>query len=642
MVAAIPLLPLFAALIVGLFSRRIGDALALFVTCLFMLVATAVALRLCFSVVVQDIEKVIVFAPWFDLGSISVAWSMRIDTLSAVMMAVVCVISTLVHIYSAGYMRGDASLPRFMAYLSLFTFFMLALVSADNLLQMFFGWEGVGLASYLLIGYWHQKESAARAGVKAFLVNRIGDFGFVLGICATYAMFDTLVFSEIFARVPDVLGREFSVFGWNIEAITAICLLFFMGAMGKSAQLGLHIWLPDAMEGPTPVSALIHAATMVTAGVFMLCRMSGLFEYSEDALSLIAYFGAATAFFAATVAVVQNDLKRVIAYSTCSQLGYMVLAVGLSAYGAAMFHLTTHAFFKALLFLAAGSLIHALSGEQDMRKMGGLRAMIPLTYLLFWVGVLALVGIPIFSGYYSKDIIIEAAWASHTVTGLVAFVLANLGVLLTACYSTRMLVMSFHRTPRFDEKVMRRVHESPPVMSIPLLLLACGAIGSGYLLKEWFVGSGSDAFWRGSLFVEEYHTALLDAHHAPRWVQALPLFLAVLGVALGLLCYQIFTTLPARLARFLRPLYRFLCEQWYIEALYRILFLKSTFALARLLWQGGDLKTIDAFGPDGISAVVRWLGGRFRLLQSGYVYHYVFAVLTGVVLLGAFAVARHL
>ncbi len=642
MVAAIPLLPLCAALIVGLSSRRIGDALALFTTCLFMLVATAIALRLCFAVVVEDIEKTITLAPWFSLGSLDIAWAMRIDTLSAVMMAVVCLISTLVHIYSAGYMREDPSLPRFMAYLSLFTFFMLALVSADNLLQMFFGWEGVGLASYLLIGYWHQKESAARAGVKAFLVNRIGDFGFVLGICATYAMFDTLVFSEIFARVPDVLGQEFSVFGWKIEAVTAICLLLFFGAMGKSAQLGLHVWLPDAMEGPTPVSALIHAATMVTAGVFMLCRMSGLFEYSEDALALITCLGAATAVFAATIAVVQNDLKRVIAYSTCSQLGYMILAVGLSAYGAAMFHLTTHAFFKALLFLAAGSLIHALSGEQDMRKMGGLRAMIPLTYLLFWVGVLALVGIPIFSGFYSKDIIIEAAWASHTIVGLFAFALANLGVLLTACYATRMLVMSFHHNPRFGEKVMMHVHEAPPAMSIPLLLLACGAVGSGYLLKEWFVGSSSDAFWRDSIFVEEYHTALLDAHHSPRWVRSLPLFLSVLGIALGLLCYQLFTSLPARLARFLRPLYRFLCEQWYIDALYRLLFLKSAFALARLLWQGGDKKTIDAFGPDGLSALVRWLGGRFRLLQSGYVYHYVFAVLTGVVVLGAFAVARHL
>ncbi len=641
MIAAIPLLPLGAALLVGLFSRRIGNALALFVTCLFMLVATALALRLCF-LVVRGFETTLVLAPWFSLGTLEVAWSMRIDTLSAVMMAVVCVVSTLVHVYSAGYMREDVSLPRFMAYLSLFTFFMLALVSANDLLQMFFGWEGVGLASYLLIGYWHHKESAARAGVKAFLVNRIGDFGFVLGICATYAMFDTLVFGEIFARVPDVLGREFSVFGWQIEAVTAICLLLFMGAMGKSAQLGLHIWLPDAMEGPTPVSALIHAATMVTAGVFMLCRMSGLFEYSEDALAFITCLGAATAFFAATVAVVQNDLKRVIAYSTCSQLGYMVLAVGLSAYGAAMFHLTTHAFFKALLFLAAGSLIHALNGEQDMRKMGGLRAMIPLTYLLFWVGMLSLVGIPPFSGFYSKDIIIEAAWTSHTLPGLFAFALANLGVLLTACYSTRMLVMSFHHRPRFDEQVMSHVHESPPSMSIPLLLLACGALGSGYLLKDWFVGNGSDAFWRGSIFVEDYHTALLDAHHAPRWVKSLPLFLGVLGIGLGLLCYQILTTLPAHLARFLRPIYRFLCEQWYVDALYRLLFLKSAFALAHLLWRGGDQKTIDALGPDGISNVVRWLGGRFRLLQSGYVYHYVFAVLTGVVLLGAFAVARHL
>ena len=642
MIAAIPLLPLVASLIVGLFSRRIGDALALFVTCLFMIVACAIALRLCFAVVVEGLETTVTLAPWFEIGSLSVSWSMRIDTLSAVMMAVVCLVSTLVHIYSAGYMHGDASLPRFMAYLSLFTFFMLALVSADNLLQMFFGWEGVGLASYLLIGYWHHKDSASRAGVKAFLVNRIGDFGFVLGICATYAMFDTLVFNEIFARVPDVLGQEFSVFGMKIEAVTGICLLFFVGAMGKSAQLGLHVWLPDAMEGPTPVSALIHAATMVTAGVFMLCRMSGLFEYSEDALALIACVGAATALFAATIAVVQNDLKRVIAYSTCSQLGYMILAVGLSAYGAAMFHLTTHAFFKALLFLAAGSLIHALSGEQDMRKMGGLRAMIPLTYLLFWVGVLALIGIPLFSGFYSKDIIIEAAWASHTIVGIVAFTLAHLGVLLTACYATRMLVMSFHRTPRFNEQVMTRVHESPPVMWIPLVLLAFGAIFSGYLLKEWFVGNESDAFWRTSIFVEDYHTALLDAHHSPRWVKALPLFLAVLGVALGLLCYQIFTGLPARLARFLRPFYRFLYEQWYIDALYRFLFLNSAFALARLLWHGGDRKTIDALGPDGLSAVVRGLGERFRLLQSGYVYHYVFAILAGVVLLGAFALLRQL
>lgn len=642
MIVAIPLLPLFASIIVGLFSRRMGSALALFITCLFMIIASILAINLFLRTALNGFETTITIAPWFEVGNLSIAWAMQIDTLSSVMMAIVCVVSTLVHIYSAGYMQDDASLPRFMAYLSLFTFFMLALVSADNLLQMFFGWEGVGLASYLLIGYWHHKDSAARAGVKAFLVNRIGDFGFVLGICATYKMFGTLNFHYIFAMVPNVLGEELVIFNWHFEAITAICLLLFVGAMGKSAQLGLHVWLPDAMEGPTPVSALIHAATMVTAGVFMLCRMSGLFEYSETALAVITLFGAATAFFAASVAITQNDLKRVIAYSTCSQLGYMVLAVGLSAYGAAMFHLTTHAFFKALLFLSAGSLIHALSGEQDMNRMGGLRSMMPLTYLLFWVGVLSLAGIPIFSGYYSKDIILESAWASHTIVGQIAFLFGNISVFLTAGYATRMIIMSFHSLPRFGEKLMKRVHEAPPVMSIPLLLLAVGAISSGFLLKDWFVGEGSDQFWRSSIFVEDYHSALEDAHHSPRWVESLPLFLSVLGIATGFLCYQIFTSLPSRLASLLRPIHRFLVEKWYFDSLYNLLFLRGAFGLARVLWHGVDQRTIDAFGPDGISAIASKLGERLRAMQSGYVYHYVFAILIGVVLFGALAIAQRL
>lgn len=642
MITSIPLLPLIASIIVGLLSRRIGATLALFITCLFMIIATFIAIDLFFTTALRGFETTVIIAPWFEIGDLSIVWAMQIDTLSVVMMVTVCIVSTLVHIYSAEYMRDDPSLPRFMAYLSLFTFFMLVLVSSNNLLQMFFGWEGVGLSSYLLIGYWYHRESAARAGVKAFLVNRIGDFGFVLGICAIYKMFGTLNFTEIFAAVPDVLGQKLSFFSWNFEAITAICLLLFVGAIGKSAQLGLHIWLPDAMEGPTPVSALIHAATMVTAGVFMLCRLSGLFEYSETALAVISLFGAGTAFFAASVAITQNDIKRVIAYSTCSQLGYMILAVGLSAYSAAMFHLITHAFFKALLFLAAGSLIHAMSGEQDMRNMGGLRSMTPLTYILFWIGVLSLAGIPFFSGYYSKDIILETAWASHSIVGQIAFLLGNIGVFLTACYATRMIVMSFHSLPRFGEKIMKHVREAPLLMNIPLLVLAFGAIAAGFLLKNWFINEGSTLFWRDSIFVEEYHTSLQDAHHSPKWVKTLPLFLSLLGISTGFLCYQIFTSLPARLARALPAVYRFLLKQWYIDALYRTTFLRGTFVFARMLWHGVDQKTIDFFGPDGISSVIRTLGSRLRSIQSGYVYHYVFAILMGVVLIGAFTIAQQL
>ncbi len=468
MYSAAIFLPLIASIIAGLFGRFLGDRGAQIVTCGALLISAVLAVPIFYQVAVLGQPRDVEVMTWFTSGAFEVSWALRFDTLSAVMICVVTWVSAAVHVYSIGYMSHDKSIPRFFSYLSLFTFFMLMLVTANNFVQMFFGWEGVGLASYLLIGFWYDKPEANAAAIKAFLVNRVGDFGFALGIMATFFLFNTVAFDQVFAAVPDKAGSTLQFLGFEGSAMTIICILLFIGAMGKSAQIGLHTWLPDAMEGPTPVSALIHAATMVTAGVFMVCRLSPMFEYSETALMVVTIVGATTAIFAASVGMVQNDIKRVIAYSTCSQLGYMFFAAGVSAYPAAMFHLTTHAFFKALLFLGAGSVIHAMSGEQDIRKMGGIYRYIPYTYMLMWVGSLALAGIPFFAGYYSKDIVLEAAYASQTPWGMYAFWLGVLAALLTAFYSWRLLLLTFHGKPRADEKVMHHVHESPNSMLIPM------------------------------------------------------------------------------------------------------------------------------------------------------------------------------
>jgi len=568
--------------------------------------------------------------PWIVSGDADAAWSLRFDTLTAVMLVVVNWVSFMVHVYSVGYMHHDPSVPRFQSYLSFFTFSMLMLVTSDNLVQLFFGWEGVGVASYLLIGFWYEKPSACAAAIKAFVVNRVGDFGFALGIFAIYQIFGTVDFEPIFAGAAAKASLSIHVFGLDANALTVCCLLLFVGAMGKSAQLGLHTWLPDAMEGPTPVSALIHAATMVTAGVFMVARMSPLFEYSQTALNVVTVVGALTAIFAATVGCVQNDIKRIIAYSTCSQLGYMFFAIGVSAYQAGIFHLFTHAFFKALLFLGAGSVIHAMSDEQDIRRMGGIARRIPLTCVLMYIGSIALAGVPPFAGYWSKDTILEAAWGAGTHFGQFAYVLGVAAAFLTAFYSWRLLILTFHGRPRADEHVMAHVHESPAVMTVPLMVLAAGAIFAGYVGHADFVGEGAGRFWSKAIFLLDDHEALHNAHHVPTLISLLPTVVAVAGIALAYVMYMFAPQLPRLLARTFAGPHRFLLNKWYFDELYDWLFVKPAFWLGNGLWKGGDGAVIDGCGPDGVAAAARDIARRTSALQSGYLYHYAFAMLIGV------------
>ncbi|WP_455372369.1 NADH-quinone oxidoreductase subunit L [Limibacillus halophilus] len=632
MEALIVFLPLLGAIIAGFFGKKIGDRGAQIVTCSFLVIAAVLS---CISFASigfgEEKQKVIELFTWFDSGAFEASWALRIDTLSAVMLVVVTVVSAMVHIYSIGYMSHDKSIARFFSYLSLFTFFMLMLVTADNFVQMFFGWEGVGLASYLLIGFWYHKPSANAAAIKAFLVNRVGDVGFALGIAGCFLLFGTVNFETAFNAAPNYQDYAVTVFGIDGNALTIICLLLFIGAMGKSAQLGLHTWLPDAMEGPTPVSALIHAATMVTAGVFMLCRLSPIFEYAPDALTVVTIIGACTAFFAATIGTTQNDIKRVIAYSTCSQLGYMFFAIGVSAYSAAIFHLMTHAFFKALLFLGAGSVIHAVSDEQDMRKMGGLWKTIPYTYALMWIGSLALAGIPPFAGFFSKDMVLEAAYAAHTQAGTFAYWAGVIAAFLTAFYSWRLLLMTFHGKFRGDPHVLEHAHESPKVMLLPLVVLATGAVLAGYVAYEWFVGHGREEFWALSIFTLE--DVIEEAHHVPAWVKYLPLAAGLSGIGLAYVAYLFAPGIPAAFTKAARPLYLFLLNKWYFDELYDRIFVRPAIYLGKGLWQTGDVTLIDGIGPNGVAAAAKNLAARVARLQSGYVYHYAFAMLIGVVFL---------
>ncbi|TJW46615.1 MAG: NADH-quinone oxidoreductase subunit L, partial [Mesorhizobium sp.] len=575
------------------------------------------------------------------------SWALRIDTLTVVMLVVVNTVSALVHIYSIGYMHHDPDRPRFFAYLSLFTFAMLMLVTADNLVQMYFGWEGVGLASYLLIGFWYKKPSANAAAIKAFIVNRVGDFGFALGIFGVFVLFGSVNLGTIFANAATFIPAEGAAEGAAVltflgyvldkqSAMTVVCLLLFMGAMGKSAQVPLHTWLPDAMEGPTPVSALIHAATMVTAGVFMLARLSPLFEVSQSALTVVTFIGAFTAFFAATVGLVQNDIKRVIAYSTCSQLGYMFVALGVGAYGAAIFHLFTHAFFKALLFLGSGSVIHAVSDEQDMRNMGGLRTLIPKTYWMMVIGTLALtgVGIPVTiigtAGFFSKDAIIEAAFASHNSVAATAFVLLVVAACFTSFYSWRLIFMTFHGQPRASHEVMHHVHESPPVMLVPLFILAAGALFAGVIFHGAFIGEGYAEFWKASLFTLPENRILHEIHELPLWVELAPFIAMLIGFAIAWQFYIRAPEMPRNLAAHHRGLYAFLLNKWYFDELYDFLFVRPAKRLGRFLWKTGDGAIIDGLGPDGVSARVVDVTNRVVKLQTGYLYHYAFAMLIGV------------
>jgi NADH-quinone oxidoreductase subunit L len=631
MIALTVFLPLIGALIAGLFGRLIGARGAQLVTC-GALVLSAVLGTVIFARAVTGAEPYTVeLFTWVSSGSLEFTWALMVDPLTAVMVFVVTVVSALIHVYSIGYMAHDPHVPRFMAYLSLFTFAMLMLVTADNFLQLYFGWEAVGLCSYLLIGFWYTRPAANAAAIKAFLVNRVGDFAFGLGIFAIYLVFDSVDYATVFASAPAVAGTTIGFLGVEVGTITLITLLLFVGAMGKSAQLFLHTWLPDAMEGPTPVSALIHAATMVTAGVFMVARTSPLFELSDTTLAVVTVIGASTAVVTASIGLVQNDIKRVIAYSTCSQLGYMFFALGVSAYAAGIFHLLTHAFFKALLFLGAGSVIHAMSDEQDMRKMGGIWRMIPLTYALMWIGSLANAGIPPFSGFFSKDVILESAYAAGTAVGGYAYWLGALAVTMTGFYSWRLLFMTFHGPARADEKVMAHVHESPKVMTIPLILLAVGAVvagGAGLGLVD-----AQGLYWGGSLAQAPGHTSLADAHGVPAWAKYLPLALALAGIAVAWLFYIRMPELPARLAERVRWLYLFLLNKWYFDELYDRLFVAPAKRLGLGLWKSGDGELIDGVGPDGVAAAVIDIARRASRLQTGYVYHYAFAMLIGVALL---------
>ena len=644
MYSAIVFLPLMGFLIAGLLGRSIGHRASELITSSFVLLAALLSWIAFFSVALGHAEpRIVTIFSWIQSGALSVDWSIRVDTLTIVMLVVVNTVSALVHVYSIGYMHDDPHRSRFFAYLSLFTFAMLTLVTADNLLQMFFGWEGVGVASYLLIGFWYQKPSANAAAMKAFIVNRVGDFGFALGICGVYVLFDSISFAEIFANAEAMQGKTIHFLGQEWDALTTICLLLFMGAMGKSAQFLLHTWLPDAMEGPTPVSALIHAATMVTAGVFMVARLSPLFEMAPTALEVVTVIGATTAFFAATVGLVQNDIKRVIAYSTCSQLGYMFVALGIGAYGAAVFHLFTHAFFKALLFLGAGSVIHAVSNEQDMRRMGGLSKHIKLTYWMMLIGTLALTGVGIpgtlfgFAGFNSKDAIIESAFAAQNGASEYAFGMIVIAALFTSFYSWRLIFMTFHGKERMSPDVKANIHESPKVMTVPLLVLSVGAVFAGMTFAGDFFGHHYDEFWKGALFVSADNTILDDFHYVPWAVKMAPFVMMLLGLITAYIFYIRSPNLPKRLAERHHILYRFLLNKWYFDELYGYLFVRSAKALGRLLWKGGDERIIDHYGPNGIAARVLATTQRVVKMQTGFVYHYAFAMMIGAVLLITFA-----
>jgi NADH-quinone oxidoreductase subunit L len=648
MYQAIVFLPLLGFLIVGLFGTSLGAKASEYITSGFLVISAVLSWVAFFAVGFGEGEVFTVpVLRWIQSGGLEAAWALRIDTLTVVMLVVVNTVSALVHIYSIGYMHHDPNRPRFFAYLSLFTFAMLMLVTADNLVQMFFGWEGVGLASYLLIGFWYKKPSANAAAIKAFVVNRIGDFGFALGIFGVFVLFGSVNLGTIFANAATFIPAEgapqgaavLTFLGYALDkqaAMTVVCLLLFMGAMGKSAQVPLHTWLPDAMEGPTPVSALIHAATMVTAGVFMLARLSPLFELSHSALIVVTFIGAFTAFFAATVGLVQNDIKRVIAYSTCSQLGYMFVALGVGAYGAAIFHLFTHAFFKALLFLGSGSVIHAVSDEQDMRRMGGLRTLIPKTYWMMVIGTLALtgVGIPVTvigtAGYFSKDAIIESAFAAHNPVAGLAFVLLVVAACFTSFYSWRLIFMTFHGQPRASHEVMHHVHESPPVMLVPLYILAAGALFAGVIFHGAFIGEGYAEFWKASLFTLPENHILHDIHEVPFWVKLAPFVAMLVGFAIAWQFYIRAPEMPKNLAAQHRGLYAFLLNKWYFDELFDFLFVRPAKRLGHFLWKTGDGTVIDGLGPDGVSARVVDVTNRVVKLQTGYLYHYAFAMLIGV------------
>ncbi len=625
--------PLAGALVSGLLGRIIGDKAAMGASILGMVVAAICGPLAFFQLTAGAAPGVLDLGTWIESGNLHVSWALRYDTLSAAMVAMVSFVSMLIHVYSVGYMGHDAR-PRyrFFAYLSLFSFAMLMLVTANNLAQIFFGWEGVGLCSYLLIGYWYDRPSACAAAMKAFIVNRVADLPFAVGLALIFLKFGSIGFDTIFPAVAQHGADTYALFGTSFSAIETIGMLLFIGAMGKSAQLGFHVWLPDAMEGPTPVSALIHAATMVTAGVFLMARMSPLMEFAPDTLVFVTFIGASTALFAATVGCTQNDIKRVIAYSTCSQLGYMFAAVGVGAYQASVFHLITHAFFKALLFLSAGSVIHAMSDEQDMRKMGGLAKIIPVTCTVMWIGNLALAGIPPLAGSYSKDAIISATYAAHTGIGTYAFICTLLAAFLTAFYSWRLLFMTFHGKSRASHHALEHAHESPWVMLAPLVVLAFGAVFAGWALNTWFIGADWEHFWNGAIFNGPHNQIMENIERVPEWVEMAPLVLAILGIGLAWVMYIASPLLPIRLAMTFRPIYRFLLNKWYFDELYNVIFVQPTIRLARVFWQVGDVTIIDGV-PNGLAEITSDGSRQIVKIQTGSLAVYAFVMLIGVVAL---------
>ena len=677
MYSAILLLPLLGAIIAGFFHRQIGERMAMLIPTGILMFCAVLSWIAFFSL--GEPGSVELFR-WIGSGDLQAYWSIRVDRLTCVMLVVVTTVSSLVHMYSIGYMEEDEAKPRFFAYLSFFTFAMLALVTGDNLLQIFFGWEGVGVASYLLIGFWYKKGSANAAAIKAFVVNRVGDFGFLLGMFGLFYLTGSIMLDDVFAEAEKLAAVETRFLGYEVRAVELVCLLLFVGACGKSAQFLLHTWLPDAMEGPTPVSALIHAATMVTAGVFLVCRMSPLFDLTHTALLVVTIVGATTAFFAATVGLVQNDIKRVIAYSTCSQLGYMFAAAGVGAYEAAMFHLFTHAFFKALLFLGAGSVIHAMHHEQDMRKMGGLAKKIPMTYYMMLAGTLAItgVGVPLtyfgFAGFLSKDIIIESAYAGHNAAHMYAFWMLVISALMTSFYSWRLIFMTFHGETRADHHTYDHAHESPNVMMIPLYVLAVGAALAGMLWYGDFVGHHEGEWWGPSIFNSPDNHVLHDAHEVPKWVKVspfvamltglgiavamylkgvaggiklafgalsgivlliagVPWWAAIVGLSIMVLVWLIPYGSNVTMAERNKPLYDFLLNKWYFDEIYDFIFVRPAMWIGSFLWKRGDGSTIDGFLNGVAMGIVPWLTRFAGRVQSGFLFHYAFVMLIGVSLI---------
>ncbi len=626
MVYIIVFLPLLGSVLSGFFGRYIGSKSSEIITCLCVSISACLSLLIFYKVIYHDYTNHVIIAKWIESGTLNVNWSIYVDPLSALMLVVVTLISAIVHIYSVGYMSHDPHKPRFMSYLSLFTFAMLMLVTADNFIQLFFGWEGVGVCSYLLIGFWFKKNTANSAAIKAFLVNRVGDFGLALGIFLIFYFFGTVNYIDVFEAIKTIENKDIVFLGLNFNAINTICVLLFIGAMGKSAQIFLHTWLPDAMEGPTPVSALIHAATMVTAGVFLVVRCSPVYEYSPLALTLITIVGMTTALFAASIALVQNDIKKIIAYSTCSQLGYMFFATGVGAYNVAMFHLFTHAFFKALLFLGSGSVIHAMNNEQDINFMGGIKSKLPYTYTYMIIGTLALTGFPLLSGFYSKDAIIEFAFLKGSYVGYFAAFIGVMTAFLTSIYSWRLIFKTFHGKYNNNQINFDKVHESPPTMLLPLIILTIGAIFAGYLFKDLLISeSSSIEFWKSSIFYLEP----LSNEHPPLWFLLTTPLLVIISIPLSYVLFLKNTNITKYLAETNKPLYTFLKNKWFFDEFYEYILIKPCKSAGHLFWKKIDNLFIDRFGPDGISLLIKKFSQKAVKFQSGYIYQYAFIMLLG-------------